>query len=321
MAFLDNSGDIILDAVLTDTGRMRLARGDGSFRVTKFALGDDEINYSLYDKNNPSGSAYYATTIMQTPIFEAFTNNIASLNSRLVTYSRNDLLYLPVLKPNYKVKGSEFAISALVLNGYAVVVDADTDNYVNANGPVAYTSTAVGTDGIMNGFNPTKGSTIRVDQGIDNTNVPASLALNPDLVETQYLIEIDNRFGSIVDKNGANALTPSFIDDDYVAAYYISAGTNTQYVRPNAEKSTTAGTEVIAGSRGNILEFKIQSALDVSTSDYLFNQLGTSEAANYTGETTYQGNNVRHILGSVRITGLTTGAFIEIPLLLIKKIS
>ena len=43
MAFLDNSGDIILDAVLTDTGRLRLAQGDGSFKISKFALGDDEI--------------------------------------------------------------------------------------------------------------------------------------------------------------------------------------------------------------------------------------------------------------------------------------
>ena len=45
MAFLDNSGDIILDAVLTDTGRMRLSKGDGTFKVAKFAFGDDEINY------------------------------------------------------------------------------------------------------------------------------------------------------------------------------------------------------------------------------------------------------------------------------------
>ena len=49
MAFLDNSGDIILDAVLTDTGRMRLAKGDGSFRIAKFALGDEEIDYAIYD--------------------------------------------------------------------------------------------------------------------------------------------------------------------------------------------------------------------------------------------------------------------------------
>ena len=52
MAFLDNSGDIILDAVLTDTGRKRLAAGDGSFRIAKFALGDDEIDYTLYRNSN-----------------------------------------------------------------------------------------------------------------------------------------------------------------------------------------------------------------------------------------------------------------------------
>ena len=54
MGFLDNSGDIILDAVLTDTGRMRLAKGDGSFKISKFALADDEIDYKLYDKNPPT---------------------------------------------------------------------------------------------------------------------------------------------------------------------------------------------------------------------------------------------------------------------------
>ena len=58
MAFLDNSGDIILDAVLTDTGRMRLAKGDGTFKIVKFSLADDEIDYSLFNKSHPSGSAY-----------------------------------------------------------------------------------------------------------------------------------------------------------------------------------------------------------------------------------------------------------------------
>ena len=55
MAFLDNSGDIILDAVLTDTGRMRLAKGDGSFNITKFALGDDEVEniFDILEKEHP----------------------------------------------------------------------------------------------------------------------------------------------------------------------------------------------------------------------------------------------------------------------------
>ena len=100
MGFLDNSGDIILDAVLTDLGRERLARGDGSFKITKFALADDEINYGSYNKNHASGSAYYDLEVLQTPVLEAFTNNGSSMKSRLLSLSRNDILYLPVLKLN-----------------------------------------------------------------------------------------------------------------------------------------------------------------------------------------------------------------------------
>ena len=100
MAFLDNSGDIILDAVLTDEGRRRLAEGKGTFRITKFALGDDEIDYGLYNKNHPSGSAYFDLEILQTPIFEAFTNNGSSMKSKIITINNPNLLYLPVIKLN-----------------------------------------------------------------------------------------------------------------------------------------------------------------------------------------------------------------------------
>ena len=82
MAFLDNSGDIILDAVLTDLGREKMASGD--FSVKYFALGDDEIDYSLYNKNHPSGSAYYDLEILQTPVFEAFTQTNSSINYGLL---------------------------------------------------------------------------------------------------------------------------------------------------------------------------------------------------------------------------------------------
>ena len=87
MAFLDNSGDIILDAVLTDTGRMRLAKGDGSFRIVKFGLGDDEINYTRFRQNHPSGTAYADLEILQTPVLEAFTNNTSLMNSKLAVYT------------------------------------------------------------------------------------------------------------------------------------------------------------------------------------------------------------------------------------------
>ena len=99
MAFLDNSGDIILDAVLTDTGRKRLARGDGSFRIVKFALGDDEINYGTYDGAAPEGEK--DLQILQTPVLESFTNNTSQMNSFLQTYTNNQThLYLPTMKIN-----------------------------------------------------------------------------------------------------------------------------------------------------------------------------------------------------------------------------
>ena len=102
MAFLDNSGDIILDAVLTDTGRFRLAKGDGSFKISKFALGDDEIDYSLYKPNHSSGSAYYDLQVLQTPVLEAFTNNTSVLKSKLLSVMCGPKPYLSVVNKSRK---------------------------------------------------------------------------------------------------------------------------------------------------------------------------------------------------------------------------
>ena len=99
MAFLDNSGDIILDAVLTETGRKLLSSG-GGIRISKFALGDDEINYGLFDKNHPSGSAYYDLEILQTPVFEAVSQINANINYGLMTFSNTNLLYMPEFVQN-----------------------------------------------------------------------------------------------------------------------------------------------------------------------------------------------------------------------------
>ena len=99
MALLDNSGDIILDAVLTDRGRRRMATGN--FRIVKFALGDDEIDYKLYDKNNASGSAYYDLKILQTPVMQATTHN-SSINNGLITFANSNLLYMPQMAVNGK---------------------------------------------------------------------------------------------------------------------------------------------------------------------------------------------------------------------------
>ena len=127
MAFLDNSGDIILDAVLTDLGRKRMS--EGNFRITQFALGDDEVDYSLYNKNHPSGSAYYDLEILQTPVFEAFTRTNANINYGLLSFNGNpNLLYLPALKFNDTeiVRGSGGVIGEGINNIVYCSVNAPT---------------------------------------------------------------------------------------------------------------------------------------------------------------------------------------------------
>jgi hypothetical protein len=94
MGFLDHStNNIILDAVLTDTGRQFLSRNDGSFSLFKFALGDDEVNYSIISKYGRSVGREKVEK--NTPIFEALTNQSQAQKFKLVSVSNPNLVRLP----------------------------------------------------------------------------------------------------------------------------------------------------------------------------------------------------------------------------------
>ena len=96
MAFLDTTGSTIrIDAILTDEGRKKITQG--TFKVTKFSLGDDEIDYSMYELDAESDKD---TAILKTPLFEAFEGRTANIYSGLVSYGNKDLLWLPILKIN-----------------------------------------------------------------------------------------------------------------------------------------------------------------------------------------------------------------------------
>lgn len=94
MGFLDHStNNIILDAVLTDEGRKALARNDGSFSITKFAVGDDEVNYNIIKKY---GKAVGKEKIERnTPIFESLTNQGYGQKYKVFGVSNPNLVYLP----------------------------------------------------------------------------------------------------------------------------------------------------------------------------------------------------------------------------------
>ena len=95
MAYLDNS-EITVDAILTKKGRQKLASGQ-SLNITKFALADDEIDYTLYEPAHPKGSAYYDSAIRAIPVTEASPDETQILRYKLVTLPKGTT-QIPVVK-------------------------------------------------------------------------------------------------------------------------------------------------------------------------------------------------------------------------------
>jgi len=118
MGYLDNTS-VIVDAILTKKGRELLSRQDGSFKVTQFALADDEIDYTLYNESHPDGSAYYGEAIEALPLIEAIPNENNIMISKLVTLPRGTtkIPVIDVQSANITVKrGGTFTITPKTMN-------------------------------------------------------------------------------------------------------------------------------------------------------------------------------------------------------------
>ena len=87
MAYIDSSTSTIT-AILTTKGRELLAKNDGSFKITKFSYGDDEVNYNLFDASNPDNPD---VDIKNLPILEPTSNEAVALLYRLITLPRGSL--------------------------------------------------------------------------------------------------------------------------------------------------------------------------------------------------------------------------------------
>lgn len=118
MGYLNNTA-VTVDAILTAKGRELLARGDGSFRITQFALSDDEIDYTLYNPTQPSGSAFFGEAIENMPLLEAFPDENQIMKYKLVTLPRGTAR-MPVLDIGYSSitikQGASLAITPQTLN-------------------------------------------------------------------------------------------------------------------------------------------------------------------------------------------------------------
>jgi hypothetical protein len=118
MGYLNNQ-IVTVDAILTKKGRELLAKNDGSFRITQFSLSDDEIDYTLFNPTNPSGSAYYGQAIEGMPLLEAFSDETQIMKYKLTTLPRGTAK-MPIINIGYTNislnQGASLSITPQTLN-------------------------------------------------------------------------------------------------------------------------------------------------------------------------------------------------------------
>lgn len=130
MGYLNNS-TITVDAILTKKGRELLARGRDEFKITQFALSDDEIDYDLYNTEHPLGTAYYGAAIENMPIIEAIPDETQMMKYKLVT--------LP--KGTARIPVVDAGSTVLNLQGrQRAVISPSTVNFTNGNMQYGYTA-------------------------------------------------------------------------------------------------------------------------------------------------------------------------------------
>ena len=338
MAFLDNSGDIILDAVLTDVGRKRMAQGD--FKISKFAIGDDEIDYQLYNKNHPSGSAYYDLEILQTPVLEAFTRTNASINYGLTTFANQNLFYLPSIALNEKSFNPK---TNAIIASTGVIYLADDSIGLTATATPRNTSQALSDVDFVSTPNVvlSSGDTARailIETGIDTPTVlptpqkQSELIISNGLLDNSFTVSYDERFieavgystGPTFQQTAANiTFVPGSMtyEGGEVGAMSIdnyrevsADGFTTQvFARTSGSPPTDESVlaSAIRGPRGShcVLNFRINSSL--TTESYI--EFGSVNRTQNGGTQLYD-----FIDTNVYVRGASTGTTITLPIRIIR---
>ena len=187
MGYLNNSV-ITVDAILTKKGRELLARNDGSFQITQFALSDDEIDYTLYNPTHPSGSAYYGEAIDNMPLLEAFPDEQQIMKYKLVTLPRGTAK-LPVLDLGYASinlkQGAQLAITPQTLNYLGNNQLFETSGYAATIGDVRLFSSFQGI-GIQTEAATAANSTQTIGTNVSKTVTGTQINITATTVNTLF---------------------------------------------------------------------------------------------------------------------------------------
>ena len=187
MGYLNNTS-VVVDAILTKKGRELLARNDGSFQITQFSLSDDEIDYTLYNPNHPSGSAYYGEAIEAMPIVEAFPDDTQIMKYKLITLPRGTAK-LPVLNIGYTSitlkQGASLAINPQTLNYLGVNSTFEQSGSIATTGDVRTMSNFSGV-GINTPAANTLNSTTTIGTVVSKTVIGSTINLTATTVNTLF---------------------------------------------------------------------------------------------------------------------------------------
>jgi len=188
MAYLNNQY-VTIDAVLTKKGRELLARNDGSFQITQFALADDEVDYTLYNPNHPSGSAFFGEAIESMPLLEAFVDETQIMKYKLVTLSRGTSK-LPVLNLGYTAvslrQAASVNITPQTLNYLGAVSTFEPSGYLMTVGDSRFLSTFTGTGIDTTGLSITAPTPNASGASLSVTQVGTSFSLIATTINTLF---------------------------------------------------------------------------------------------------------------------------------------
>ena len=189
MGYLNNQV-VTVDAILTKKGREALAQNDGSFRITQFALADDEIDYTLYNPNNNQGTAYYGEAIDNLPLLEAFADDSQIMKYKLATLPRGTAV-LPVIDLGYSAitlkQGASLAITPQTLNYLGNATAFETSGYTATIADVRTMSTFNGI-GIQSTAATTQNTTSTTTLGtnVSSTVIGTQINLRATTVNTLF---------------------------------------------------------------------------------------------------------------------------------------
>ena len=187
MGYLNNQV-VTVDAILTNKGRELLAKNDGSFRITQFALADDEIDYTLYNPTHPSGSSFYGEAIQNMPLLEAFPIETQIMKYKLATLPRGTAK-LPVLDLGYAAitlqQGASLAITPQTLNFLGNNQTYETSGYSATISDVRLMSTFTGI-GINTPAATSANSTTTLGTNVSVTVIGSQINLRATTVNTLF---------------------------------------------------------------------------------------------------------------------------------------